>query len=114
MSTADVPWAKGDRARVSFEGEVTRVLEMHDRPGHYELRIDVLGTEQYVSTDSANVAKIAPAVEIFKPGDVVRHLRNPMFVYTVGRDGFLAHHTGGWVKDDEPFTSEYYERVNIG
>lgn len=103
---------RGDRVRVTIEGEVefgsSFGVDLEVGDGVVHLRE---GTWRGVEFE-----KIEPPVEVFKPGDRIRH-RDIGFEVTIGDTGYLVHHTTGnhswrpW--RNEPFTSELYERVSL-
>lgn len=111
----------GDRVRVVIEGVVSSA---HDT-GKFRVSVggdeghDEGGSFAWVHPDTATVEKIEPPVEVFKPGDRVRH-RHSEFEVTVGEDGYLLHHTTGdhsWFPkryDPTQFTSKWYDRVYPG
>jgi len=114
-------FARGDRVKVTLEGEVTRVLDIEPGSEEVELRVEHNGRASYVYTDMATVEKVEPPVEVFGPGDVVRDRVYHNLVYTLGSDGYYSHRRDVWRANGSPdhwkagpFTSESYERVSVG
>lgn len=105
----------GDRVRIVIEGDVRSV----DSNGDFYTKDNCFepGQDTIVS-----IEKVKPPVEVFKPGDVVRHKRQ-RFVVALDRSGYTylsesannGHrfaYEQGYEPDD--FTSEDYERVELG
>lgn len=102
---------KGDRVKVTIEGEVSYVGETWLTINHNH---DVAYKEP-----GAMVEKIEPPVEVFKPGDVVR-VRG-----WEGEGGLLHLAHGGYINEyhtlfqrdrewmEKEFTSERYEKVDL-
>ena len=95
---------KGDYVRVTIEGEVEGVSGRHGWFG-------VGGQEVYFDGDFT-VEKIAPPVETFKPGDVVRR-KDDVVIFTISRAGYIRHDEGVYYPVMSSFTSENYEKVNL-
>ena len=100
---------KGDRVRITIEGEVTAVSTNGDL-----IVDDYHEIATAAPTGGITVEKVEPPVEVFGPGDVVRH-KTEKVLYTIGKNGFLNHRSGIlWESTTfEPFTSEHYERVSL-
>lgn len=117
---------KGDRVRVVIEGEVTSAA---DGGGFH---FDVGQAAGWIHPDApevVSVEKIEPPVEVFGPGDVVRSISQPDYVYLVRPNNryiyLRTHHDHH--DHDAPnvlvgrefgpasfgFTSKYYERVDL-
>lgn len=116
----------GDRVRVTVEGLAHNngtytVVRSADDQDHWlaEYRNLLVG-------EGVTVEKIEPPVEVFKPGDVVRALDQPDYVYLVRPDGkyiYLRTTPDAGLdlligREFGPmglqFTSERYERVDLG
>lgn len=105
---------KGDRVKVTIEGTVNRVLNFD---GTQELRIDADGLDHFIYTDTANVEKVEPEVEVFAPGTLVRDRSIPHMRYAIGHGGYFSFTTNAWhpfTPDDvNDFTAATYERVEV-
>lgn len=106
---------KGDRVKVTIEGEVANTTT-HDYVvgigGHNA--VFARNPRDYTVT----VEKIEPPVEVFKPGDVVRDKGVPDFLYSIGPSGYTQLSDGSHFKWDsclgsDHFTSREFEKVNI-
>lgn len=86
-------------------------------------RVEKTGTTQNHAATKGIIGAIAdqieeqtkppePEHETFGPGDVVRG-RNSGDHLTLTRNGFVAHRDGAIRITNAPFTSEYYERVDL-
>jgi hypothetical protein len=103
---------KGDRVRVVLEGEVGYV-------GDLFFDVQGKGALNSISPDGDHVVsieKLEPPVEVFGPGDVVRHQRIPGLVYALGASGYFAVEAQAWRPGDygKAFTSDRYEKVDLG
>lgn len=106
---------KGDRVRVTLEGEVKDVLTSGAVALHYD------GEYVFVQPPE-KVEKIEPPVEVFGPGDFVRDPESGQ-VFLLIEDGYVqVKPTIGQANPltwpDQPdhtetFTSENYERVDV-
>lgn len=97
----------GDRVRVVIEGTAAEANENW----LFVADCDI----SRASDGVVSVEKIDPPVEVFGPGDMVRR-KGRRYVYSLGHDGYFDHTTGYYFNaniDQEPFTSEAYERVNL-
>lgn len=104
---------KGDRVRVTIEGEVQRAFDSGALwlPGGLGSTVD---PDHIVSAE-----KIEPPVEPFKPGDFVREISSGQVFY-VAKGGyvqvkpwpasFVEFHNGD-IENDLPSTTGEYERV---
>lgn len=107
----------GDRVRVVAEGLAHNngrytVVQNDNDDWLVEYRNGAVG-------NGVKVEKIEPPVEVFQPGDVVRSKRDGSSTYTITNDGYVSHQTGDHWHDgreycERQFTSEYYERVDLG
>lgn len=98
----------GDYVRVVLEGEAESTSEDFFTLGS-------AGWSNCIDPDAAHVVsveKVAPPVVTFKPGDVVRS-RVGGYAYTLTEGGYVAHHSGRFHRDDEPFTSQDYGLVEL-
>lgn len=114
-----VQWFKrGDRVRVTLEGEITRIMDVEPGSEEVELRIEHNGSTSFVYTDMATVEKIEPEYEVFGPGSMLRSTVLPNMHYFLSDGHFYAHNTeypGGSLRKeygDRRFTAEFYERVS--
>jgi hypothetical protein len=108
---------KGDRVRVVLEGEVGWV-----GGSHFEFvnGADYIGHKDGKNTVS--IEKIEPPVEVFKPGDVVRHKGNEDgHWFAIAEDGWLIVGPGWRIKHhftkgdpSKEFTSDVFEKVGLG
>lgn len=111
---------KGDRVRVVVEGEITGTYREGQcfNIGHSPGGMYVTPHTEHV----VSVEKLEPPVEVFGPGDIVRPKDIGHIVYMLGRNHYSYVYTGpgeGEVirarfYDTERFTSERYEKVNLG
>lgn len=104
---------RGDRVRVVLEGEIGTV----GRTGSF-----LLGrrAENHIDPNYEHVVsveKLEPPVEVFKPGDVVRS-KGGYDLWFITRGGYAyanGPNAGAHFEDGgEPFTSQLYEKVDIG
>lgn len=102
----------GDRVRVTMEGVVRAANEVfvsvNDDEGKW------LGEVNYLKN---SVEKIEPPVEVFKPGDVVRH-KETQTLYLITEHGGSVSLGDGRVysrsaSPSKGFTSEYWEKVDL-
>lgn len=107
---------RGDRVRVTLEGEITRIMDIEPGSEEVELRVEHNGSASFVYTDMATVEKVEPKYEVFGPGDVVR-VRGGKNVVAIG-DGCHFDVSDPYARACESeacrFTSEFYERVPLG
>lgn len=107
----------GDRVRVTFEGEVT---DAHPHQGRLRVATDdfdhgMSGSFGWV--ERGMVEKIAPPMETFGPGDVVR---NSAHTYALTPTGFVVldqgifytYGEGGRYQADD-FTSDIFKRAAV-
>lgn len=100
----------GDYVRVVLEGGVESTSEDFFTLGS-------AGWSNCIGPEAAHVVsveKIESPVPVvtFKPGDVVRS-RVGGYAFTLTEGGYVAHHSGRFHRDDEPFTPEDYELVEL-
>lgn len=108
---------KGDRVRVTFEGEVSVPSSSID--GMVVVSVDS-GPMRSHWVRPECVEKIEPAVEPFQPGDFVREVSSGRVFY-VAKGGyaqvkpwpssFVEFHNGD-IENDLPSTTGEYEKVN--
>lgn len=114
---SDYKPAKGDRVRVVFEGEVSYINNTGTLLDLWVSKDgEMIGT---LYSEHLSIEKIEPLVEVFKPGDVVRSKSIARFRYVIGRDGYFSFQGNDFREHDEDFmeqnfTSERYERVELG
>jgi hypothetical protein len=106
----------GDRVRVTFEAEVVgedwhpgACLCCRPKDGP-KIR------ENYLDQPGVTVEVLEPPVEVFKPGDLVRH-KHWGSVYVIKKSGWVAVGGDRVAESDTPFelfTSKHYERVELG
>ncbi len=101
----------GDEVEVKFTGTVLRI---YSNQNSATVRVDG-GETQYLSeTDGFTTHVIKKAVEVFKPGDVLRHsITNA--VYTLLPNGKYFNHLEERVCTagiSFKFTSDWYERLS--
>lgn len=106
MSAEEYVPVVGDRVRVVIEDVVTYV---DDRTFHMESTCYDFDGGGVVS-----VEKLAPPIEVFCVGDMVRNKVDHRFVYSIGEGGYFSHRMSRWFARNESFSSEYFERVNLG
>lgn len=109
MSTTLV---RGDRVKVTLDGEVLRVIDIEPGSEEIELRVESEHGATYVYAHPSAIEKVEPPVEVFGPGDLVRS-KEYGFLYAIARDGYLSLEAGLWAGVKYPFTSERYERVDL-
>lgn len=105
---------KGDRVRVTIEGEVSYASS--DGPW-FDLRDkhDLVASVRH--SGDASIEKIEPPVTVFKPGDVVRDLLNKNSIFALGHRQYLAIGSANQIATaypydtDDDFTSDGYELV---
>ena len=100
---------KGDRVRVVLEGEVDQV----NSDGSARVSTGKYFTFAWVDPGAATIEKIEPPVEVFRPGDVVRHKTAGRFTFALGKFGYLDIVNGVWNDRPNEFTSESYEKVDL-
>ena len=102
---------KGDRVRLTIEGEVT------DHNGTYFIvRQNGLWAAEFHQRGDFAIEKIEPPVVQlqFRPGDTVRNKRQPSLIYSLGNDGYFAHEAKEWrFETTRGFTSADFEKVNL-
>lgn len=106
-------YRRGDRVKVTLEGEVTRVMDIEPGSETVELRIEHNGRASFVYTDMATVEKVEPPVETFGPGAVVRDKVVHSARYAIGNGGYFSFTTNEWHDDPTDFTTDRYERVEV-
>lgn len=111
---------KGDRVRITFEGEADEYLagitygthEAGDR--NFEVRSD--------EGDTVTIEKIEPPVEVFGPGDLLRTTHDgPPAYYYLAENGYVRLVGGGYgnvtpfyeYDEGDVFTSKEYEKVDL-
>ena len=92
---SDYTPVKGDRVRVVLEGEVNYVEPSVG--SYFDLDTGDTTTIYPRSAATKSVEKLDPAVEVFKPGDVVR-AKSYGDVFTLGKEGYIAHLSGNFLK----------------
>lgn len=98
----------GDYVRVVIEGKAHNVAPLANDFSVGLNRFHV-GREHIVS-----IEKIEPPAKVFGPGETVRHRRHAHLVYSIGEDGYYAHHAREWRGGAYPgFSSGDYEPVRL-
>lgn len=100
----------GDHVRVTLEGRVTTASSWF-----FEVECSDGRFNRFSEKADITVEKIEPPVEVFKPGEVIRH-KGSGVVLALAEVGFLnIDHKRFYRYVDaghpEHFTSEHYERV---
>jgi hypothetical protein len=115
----------GDRIRVTKEFEVEVRYASRDQQS-FDVTYDNGAMSPSVSVDRDGVVavkKIEAPAEVFKPGDRIRRKDDYLFQYevTLGASGYIHHGAsdsfsqyGSWGIEGEGFTSDRYEKVNLG
>lgn len=99
----------GDRVRVTLEGTVESLSDRDLCVGRGWAEQSIIA--RHPNEHTITIEKIEPPVEVFKPGDVVRHKKHRSFRYTLGGGGYFSHQLLTWVSSATQFTSEDYELV---
>ena len=108
----------GDKVKVTFEGTYEAPNGGFGSPGvRPDGHPEVFLHASHALRAATSVEKIEPPVEVFKPGDVVRHKRHGD-IRAIGNDGWVNLTHGDVITGvydlDQRFTSDKYERVNVG
>lgn len=110
---------RGDKVRVTTEVEilddqVTSVPSLPRGRGVRGYRALLDGVEVVIPAN-ADIEKLEPPVEVFKPGDVVRSKGSPRFRFALYEGGYVDLVNGlnneGCVTK---FTSADYEKIDLG
>lgn len=117
---SDYKPVKGDRVRVVLEGTVDigsagYVTLIPDGRDAASIGLSRPRMEEF----NVSIEKIEPPVEVFGPGDVVRHLGNKVSRYAIGHNGYFSFQGNDFREHDESFlqktfTSKDYVRVELG
>ena len=103
---------KGDRIRLTLEADV-----LYGSSFGVDLAVPAVAGGQFTIRErefsDVEFEKVEPPVEVFKPGDVVRHKTARRFTFALGKYGYLDIVNGVWNDRPNEFTSESYEKVDL-